>query len=429
MSVVERIDARGRATTDAAGIAGRLRSLAPGGDTVAEPVARIVADVATRGDEALLEHVARLDRADGAPAEPLVVPAAELDAAVAELAPALRAALELAIANVGAVARATTNEDRDVELPQGQLVRVREVPVRRAAIYVPGGRAPYPSTVVMGVVTARAAGVDDVVLCSPSDDPVLRAASRLAGADRVYRMGGAHAVSALVHGTATVDPVDVLVGPGNLWVQEAKRQLSGRVGIDGFAGPSDLAVVADGAADPELVALDLAAQGEHGAGSLVVLLTPDAGLADAVQALLERGVGGGAPAAETGAAYAVALVDDAAAGLAVAEAFAPEHLELVGSTVEPLAGAVRSAGCLFVGPGAATAFGDYVVGSNHTLPTDGAARFASTLSARTFRRTMCEVHLRDAAEALAPAGAAIADAEGFVVHAASMRARQNGGTA
>jgi histidinol dehydrogenase len=429
VSVVERIDARGLGTTEAVEVAKRLRALAPGGETVAEPVARIVADVADRGDEALLQHVLRLDRDGGSPAEPLVVPDHELDDAVAGLAPELRAALELAIANVGAVARATAHEDRDVELPQGQLVRVREVPVRRAAIYVPGGRAPYPSTVVMGVVTARAAGVDEVVLCSPSDDPVLRAASRLAGADRVYRMGGAHAVSALVHGTESVDPVDVLVGPGNLWVQEAKRQLSGRVGIDGFAGPSDLAVVADADADAELVALDLAAQGEHGAGSLVVLLTSDHVLADAVAQRLERGVGGGAPAAETGAAYAIALVDDAGAGLAVAEAFAPEHLELVGPTVEPLAEGVRSAGCLFVGPGAATAFGDYVVGSNHTLPTDGAARFASTLSARTFRRTMCEVHLRDAAEALAPAGAAIADAEGFVVHAASMRARQNGGTA
>lgn len=402
-----------------------LRRLAPGGEAVAEPVAAIVASVAERGDAALEEHVARFDRRDGEPAQPLVVADADLDAAVAGLSAELRAALELAIANVGAVAAATTSADRDVQLPQGQLVRVREVPVRRAAIYVPGGRAPYPSTVVMGVVSARAAGVDEVVVCSPSDDPVLWAACRLAGADRVHRMGGAHAVAALVHGTETIAPVDVLVGPGNLWVQEAKRQLSGRVGIDGFAGPSDLLVLADAGADPQLVALDLAAQGEHGDGSLVVLVTDDRPLADEVARRLEAGVGGGPGSAETGAAYAAVVVDGPRTGLALAEAFAPEHLELVGATIEPLAPEVRSAGCLFVGASGATAFGDYVVGSNHTLPTDGAARFASTLSARTFRRTMCEVHVGPAADALAEAGGAIADAEGFVVHAASMRARQN----
>ncbi|MGX6447220.1 histidinol dehydrogenase [Patulibacter sp. S7RM1-6] len=318
------------------------------------------------------------------------------------------------------------HEDRDVALPQGQRVRVREVPVRRAAVYVPGGRAPYPSTAIMGVVAARAAGVDEVVVATPSDDPVLRAACRLAGADRVYRMGGAHGVAALALGTATVGRVDVIVGPGNLWVQEAKRQLGGVVGIDGFAGPSDLLVLADGAADPRLVALDLAAQAEHGAGSLVVLVTDDAALETAVLAHLEAGIEGLPPAAATGAAYATVRTPEPAVGLAVAEAFAPEHLELVGPTVERLAPEIRSAGCVFVGAAAATAFGDYVAGSNHTLPTDGAARFASTLSARTFRRTMNEVHLGDAADALAAAGRRIAEAEGFVVHAASMRARQNG---
>lgn len=407
-------------------IARRIRGLVPGGASVADGVARLIADVRERGDAALLEHVARFDRPEGTPAGPLVVPDAELDAAVAALDPALRAALELAIDNVGAVSRATVHEDRDVALPQGQRVVVREVPVRRAAVYAPGGRAPYPSTVIMGVVAARAAGVDEVVVASPSDDPVLRAAARLAGADRVLRMGGAHGVAALAHGTETVDRVDVVVGPGNLWVQEAKRQLGGVVGIDGFAGPSDLLVLADAGADPALVALDLGAQAEHGDGSLVVLVTDDEALEAAVHGALVAGVGGGAPAADTGAAYATVLVPDAAVGLAVAEEFAPEHLELVGPTVEPLAARIRSAGCVFVGAAAATAFGDYVAGSNHTLPTDGAARFASTLSARTFRRTMNEVHLGDAADALAGPGGAIADAEGFVVHAASMRARQNG---
>jgi histidinol dehydrogenase len=419
------------AVEDAAGAedaAGRIRALVPGGGHVAEGVAALIADVRSRGDVALLEHVGRFDRVGGAPLEPLVVPDDELDAAVAALDPELRAALELAIENVGIVAAATVHEDRDVRLPQGQRIRVREVPVRRAAVYVPGGRAPYPSTAIMGVVAARAAGVDEVVVASPSDDPVLRAACRLAGAARVHRFGGAHGVAALALGTESVPRVDVVVGPGNLWVQEAKAQLSGSVGIDGFAGPSDLLVLADGAADPRLVALDLAAQAEHGDGSLVVLVTDDEALQDAVWALLEPGVGGSAPLEESGAAYASVLVPDPATGLAVADAFAAEHLEIVGPTVEPLAGRVRSAGCVFVGASGATAFGDYVAGSNHTLPTDGAARYASTLSARTFRRTMNEVHLDGATGPLADAGIRIADAEGFVVHAASMRARQNGPT-
>jgi histidinol dehydrogenase len=406
--------------------AARIRALVPGGGHVAEGVAALIADVRARGDAALLEHAERFDRVGGAALEPLIVREHELDAAVAGLDPQLRAALELAIENVGLVAAATVHEDRDVVLPQGQRVRVREVPVRRAAVYVPGGRAPYPSTAIMGVVAARAAGVDEVVVATPSDDPVLRAACRLAGADRVDRFGGAHGIAALALGTGTVDRVDVVVGPGNLWVQEAKAQLAGEVGIDGFAGPSDLHVLADGSADPRLVALDLAAQAEHGDGSLVVLVTDDAALEEAVWALLEPGVGGSAPVEESGAAYACVRVPGPEVGLAVADAFAAEHLELVGPTVEPLAGAVRSAGCVFVGAAGATAFGDYVAGSNHPLPTVGAARYASTLSARTFRRTMNEVHLEGVDPALAEAGIRIADAEGFVVHAASMRARQNG---
>jgi histidinol dehydrogenase len=410
---------------EAQAAAARIRALVPGGGHVADGVRTLIADVRARGDDALLEHAGRFDRVGGAALEPLVVPDDELDGAVAALAPELRAALELAIENVRLVAAATVHEDRDVVLPQGQRVRVREVPVRRAAVYVPGGRAPYPSTAIMGVVAARAAGVDEVVVASPSDDPVLRAACRLAGADRVYRFGGAHGVAALALGTASVPRVDVVVGPGNLWVQEAKAQLAGEVGIDGFAGPSDLLVVADRDADPRLVALDLAAQAEHGDGSLVVLVTDDAGLQDAVWDQLEPGIGGSAPLERSPAAYASVLVPDPEVGVAVADAFAAEHLELVGPTVEPLAASVRSAGCVFVGAAGATAFGDYVAGSNHTLPTDGAARYASTLSARTFRRTMNEVHLDGATAGLAGPGALIADAEGFVVHAASMRARQN----
>jgi histidinol dehydrogenase len=386
-------------------VAARVRALAPGAASVAADVAAIVADVRERGDDALLEYVRRFDGAEG----PLRV-----DLATApELAPELRAALELAIANVRAVAEAGVDHEYGVMLPQGQTVTLREVPVRRAAVYVPGGRAPYPSTVVMGVITARVAGVEEIVVCAPGAHPLVRAAAVLCGADEVYSMGGAHAVAALAYGTESVPRVDVIVGPGNLYVQEAKRLVSGDVGIDGFAGPSDVLVLASAGADPALVSIDLAAQAEHGEGTIVCAVSDDAGLLDAVQV-------------EPGDAVA-ALVDapDLPTALAFAEAFAPEHLELVGAQAEALAPRVRNAGCVFVGREGATAFGDYVAGSNHTLPTGGAARFASGLNVRHFRRRMAEVRIGRAADELARAGAPIARAEGFDVHAASMEVREN----
>jgi histidinol dehydrogenase len=343
----------------------------------------------------------------------------ELDAALTALDPAVRRGLEVAIANVRAVAEAGVGEDREVALPQGQHVTVREVPVRRAAIYTPGGRNPYPSTVVMGVVTARAAGVDQIVVCAPGGHPVMLAACALCGADEVWRMGGAHAIAALAYGTETVPRVDVIAGPGSLYVQEAKRQVSADVGIDGFAGPSDVLVLATGDADPELATLDLLAQAEHGTGTIVALVTDDAALLAAVGARLD------AEAADLDAAAVLVLVADIAEGLAVAEAFAPEHLQLMGAGAEALADRVRSAGCVFVGRDSATAFGDYVAGSNHTLPTGGAARFASGLSARHFRRRMSVVRIGAAAPALARAGVPVAEAEGFPRHAASMRVREN----
>jgi histidinol dehydrogenase len=390
--------------------AARVHSLAPGAESVAETVREIVADVRKDGDPALRRYVERFDRVDG----PLTVAPDELRAALDTLDPAVRAGLETAIANVRAVAEADLGGTVDVALPQGQTVRLRDVPVGRAAIYVPGGRAPYPSTVVMGVVTARAAGVADVVVCAPGTHPVILAASALCGADAVFRMGGAHAVAALAYGTASVPRADVIAGPGNLFVQEAKRLVSGDVGIDGFAGPSDVVVLASGGADPALVSIDLAAQCEHGPGTVVCAVSDDPALLDAVQV-------------EPGEA-AAALVDtpDLEAALAFAEAFAPEHLELVGEAAEALAPRVRNAGCVFVGRESATAFGDYVAGSNHTLPTGGAARFASQLGVRHFRRRMSEVRIGPAAAALARAAAPVARAEGFEVHAASMEVRENG---
>jgi histidinol dehydrogenase len=263
--------------------------------------------------------------------------------------------------------------------------------------------------------------VDEIAVCAPpgpggSAHPVILAACVLCEVAEVYRMGGAQAIAALAFGTESVRSVDVIVGPGSPYVQEAKRQVVGRVGIDGIAGPSELVVIASGGADPELVALDLLAQAEHGEDSPVWCFSPDTGLLDAVATALDR------PGPE-GEAQLVGT-DDLARALEFAESIAPEHLELVGDEAEALAGRVRNAGCLFVGAGAGTAFGDYVAGSNHVLPTGGAARFQSALSPATFRRRMARVSLPgEAAARLAPAGAAIARAEGFPLHAESMERR------
>ena len=409
-------------------VAADLRTLVPEPESVDDAVREIVAGVRAGGDRALLDYTRRLDTGGEDP-RPLRVSAEELDAALTGLDLDLVAGLQVAIANVAEVAQAGVSEDVAVDLPQGQRVTLREVPVASAAVYVPGGRAPYPSTVAMGVVTARAAGVLDVAVCSPPGvggeiHATILGTCRLCGVERVYRMGGAQAIAALAYGTETVPGVDVVVGPGNLYVQEAKRLLSGVVGIDGFAGPSDLlvALAPDVAEhDLRLAALDMLAQAEHGEGSLVVAVSPAAATIEALGALLEQLAG---ERATVGAA-ALALVQsgDAREALELANAFAPEHLQLIGPEMEALAPLVRNAGCLFVGAASATAFGDYVAGSNHVLPTNGAARFASTLSARHFRRRMAEVRIGAAAGVLAAAGVPIALAEGFDVHAESMRAR------
>ncbi len=411
-----------------AGAAAHVRELVPDGDSVADEVREIIAAVRAGGDAAVIDYTRRFDTAGNQP-RPLRVPEDELDEAIKQLPLELIAGLQVAITNVALVADAGVGRDATVQLPQGQRIVLREVPVSSAAVYVPGGRAAYPSTVVMGVVTARAAGVLDVAVCAPPGpdgqiDPFILGTCRLCGIERVYRMGGAHAIAALAYGTDTVESCDVIVGPGNLYVQEAKHQLSATVGIDGFAGPSDLLVALGADLDERelrLAALDMLAQAEHGAGSLVAAVSPSQAVLDAladtlIKLVVERPTVGEA-------AFALVEVGDARDAVAFANAFAPEHLELIGTEIETLAPQVRCAGCLFVGIDSATAFGDYVAGSNHVLPTGGAARFASTLSPRHFRRTMSEVRIGPAAATLAVAGAPIARAEGFDVHAESMQAR------
>ena len=405
---------------DPAVAAAAVHALAPAPASVSDAVREIVAAVREGGDRALRELVARFDTGGAPPPDSLRVDPADLDPAL--LDDDVRTGLEIAITNVALVADAAVGEDVEVALPQGQRVVLREVPVRRAAITVPGGQAPYPSTVVMGVVTARAAGVEEVVVMTrPPIDPVLRGACALCGVHEVYAMSGAHGVAALAYGTETIERADVIAGPGHLVVQEAKRQVSDVVGIDGFYGPSDVLVLASADADPRLVALDLLAQGEHGPAAPVVAVSDSQELLDVIASQLEE-LAPARPRCEP-AAFVLALAGSMRAALAFAEAFAPEHLELVGEEAERLARRVRSAGCVFVGANGATAFGDYVAGSNHSLPTGGSARYASGLSPRAFRRRMSEVHIGDAAAALAAAGAPIARAEGFSVHAESMEAR------
>ena len=272
---------------DPVAAAASVRALAPAPASVYDAVAEIVGAVRDGGDRALSELVARFDMGGAAaPRRILRVAAAELDAGL--LDDDVRAGLEVAITNVALVADAAIGDDVDVRLPQGQRVVLREVPVRRAAIYIPGGRAPYPSTVVMGVVTARAAGVEEVVVLTPPPiDPVIRGACALCGVFEVYAMGGAHGVAALAYGTETIERADVIAGPGNLIVQEAKRQVSDSVGIDGFYGPSDVLVFADASADAHLIALDLLAQGEHGPGAPVVCVSGSSPLLHEVAAALE----------------------------------------------------------------------------------------------------------------------------------------------
>jgi histidinol dehydrogenase len=292
-------------------------------------------------------------------------------------------------------------------------------------VYVPGGRAAYPSSVVMCCEPARVAGVGQIAVATPpgSDGQpsgAVLAACRLCGVDEVHLMGGAQAVAALAYGTDSVAPVDVIVGPGNSYVQEAKRQVVGMVGIDSIAGPTELLVVADATADPELVALDLAAQAEHGPDSIVAVASPDDALLAAVAAAATR-LAAERPTVQD-APLALIRTPSIEAAIDFANAFAPEHLELAVEDAARLAESVLASGCIFIGGGAA--FGDYAAGSNHVLPTGGAARFSGPLGASTFRRRQALVSLPEsAARALAPHVSSVARAEGFPVHAESAEAR------
>jgi histidinol dehydrogenase len=407
-----------RATGEPDALAAELRSLIPAAELVRDSVAEIIAQVRSRGDEAVSDYTRRFDTVGAEPGA-LRVGDAELQAAARELDPSVRVGLERAIENVERVAQARLLDDSSVRFEHHEVM-LRSAPILNAGVYVPGGRAPYPSTVVMGVVTARVAGVERIAVCAPPGrdgelDPLVLGACELTGASTVYRMGGAQAIAALAYGTESVEPVEVIVGPGNLYVQEAKRQVFGDVGIDGFAGPSDLVLIAGGDAEAEPLSLDLLAQAEHGPGTLVIAMSESGELI----AELERSL---AEAPDTGAVARLVQVRGLREAFELAQALAPEHLQLVGPGAEQLAPEITRAGCVFVGAASGTAFGDYIAGSNHILPTNGAARFASALSPIAFRRTFTEVRIEDGST-LARAAVPLARAEGFELHARSMEAR------
>jgi histidinol dehydrogenase len=378
-------------------------------------------------DEYLLAMTRRHDAPEADSLRLRVAPE-EIEDAVGTLDAELRSALEGAAANVRTVAEALVDrEPRRVVLPQGQTVTMREVPVGAAGLYAPGGRAPYPSSVLMGAVPAQVAGVERIVLATPPRadgrvDRTVLAAAGLCGIEEVYAMGGAQAIFALAYGTETIGAVDVIAGPGNPWVTEAKARVSEVVGIDLLAGPSELMVVLDETADPAWAALDLCAQAEHGSESPLLAASTDASVLEAVEREVgrlaaERSGVGDAPLA----LVRVPALEDA---VELANAFAPEHLELQAAGADRLAALVRTAGCVFAGSHSATAFGDYGAGSNHVLPTSGAGRFSGPLGPDAFRRRIATLEVPpEAASKLAPQVDRIAAAEGFLVHGESAMIR------
>jgi histidinol dehydrogenase len=428
--MLERLDLRGVAG-DAPGHdwAVALAPPPPGDEPVAA-VREILADVRARGDAALRDLTARFD---GCSVDDLRVPPADVAAALDATPPELRAAMKYAAAEIRAYHE--TQRPSPVDTTRAGI-RLRElaIPVARAGLYVPGGRAAYPSTVLMTAIPARVAGVGELALCVPPDregnvpQPTLAAAA-LVGVDEVYRVGGAQAIAALAFGTATIPAVDVIVGPGNIYVALAKREVAGIVGIESYAGPSEVVVVADGTVRADLVAADLLAQAEHGPGGAAVLVTWLEPVADAVDEAIDKLLAEAPRRAEIEATLATGgravLVDGPEAALAAANAIAPEHLELMTADPEALLPRVRNAGAVFCGEWAPAVVGDYVAGVNHVLPTARTARYASALRVDTFLKHVHVVNVDAPALArVAPYVRALAAAEGLAEHARSVTLRE-----
>lgn len=401
------------------------------GDTsVREGTSRMLERVRTEGDDALREFARTFD---GVSLTALEVPRAQWDAALAGLDPALRRALERAANNIRAVHEAFRPTAHEVTTADGAVIGRRPDPLARVGVYAPGGRATYPSSLFMGAIPARVAGVREVIVCSPPDasgapSAVLLAAAAIAGVDRVFAVGGAGAVGAMAHGTASIPAVDRIVGPGNAWVAEAKLQVSGMVGIDSPAGPSELLVLADASASPVVIAREMLAQAEHDPVAAVVLVTDAPALALAVERELTSRMDAEPRAEVIRAAFAarggLLTVESLADAITFANAWAAEHLLLaVAPAMEDATLAqLRSAGTVFVGETASVAFGDYMSGANHVLPTGGLSRIWSGLSTLDFVRwTTWQRIGRDSARSLAGDVDIFATAEGLPAHAATAR--------
>lgn len=385
----------------------------------------LLEDLRTRGDAAVFDLSRRFDRFEGSAFE---VPRDRWAAAVQALPLDLRLALEGAIRRVKGFAEAQRRTYVDFELEQeGVVLGQRIVPVQRAAVYAPGGRYPLPSSVLMGVVPARVAGVSEVIVLSPKLHPVTLAAAALAGADRVFDLGGVQGIAAAAWGLAGVPKVDLVVGPGNRYVTGAKRLLYGDVGIEFPAGPSELLVIADGSADPDWIAADLLGQAEHDPDAIPAVITFEAALVPRIEASLRQQLSdlpADTPARESLKNGWIVVVDSDAQALALSDALAPEHLELQGPRAEALADRLKNYGSLFVGANTAEVFGDYGSGTNHILPTGGASRFTGGVFVGTFLKTLTWQSIRpEGLQAQALAAATLADAEGLQAHGASARRR------
>ncbi|MCU1496350.1 MAG: histidinol dehydrogenase [Acidimicrobiales bacterium] len=424
--MLRRLDLRGAGTD----LRGKLPRPAQAADGPLAAVKEILADVRERGDDAVRDLT---ERFDGTRPEQLRVPAEAIEAALDAVDPALRRALQLAADGIRDFHEQQLVGDHTYER-DGIVVVGRKVPVDRAGCYVPGGRAIYPSTVLMTAVPAKVAGVGEVVLCVPPDKdgnvplPTLAAAA-IAGVDEVYAIGGAQAIGAMAYGTESVRPVDVIVGPGNVYVALAKREVNGLVGVpSSFPGPSEVVVIADDSAPPELAAVDVILQAEHGPGGLAWLISWSEPALDAIGAEIEAQVAVAPRRADIESTFAeggyAVLCDSPEQAVAVSNLIAPEHLELITEDPQALVPLVRHAGAVFCGPWSPASVGDYLAGPSHVLPTDGTARFGSALTVGDFQKDVHVVTLTQAAlEQAAPTVATIAAAEGLAAHADSVLRR------
>ena len=401
------------------------------GEDIDRDVAAIIADVRARGDAAVIDLTTRYDRLTLTP-DTLAFSPSEMDAECAKVGAEDRAALELAAARIHAYHARQIPKDESWQDDVGATLGWRWTPVSAAGLYVPGGTASYPSSVLMNAVPAKVAGVGRLVICAPTPggvvNPAVIYAARLAGVETVYRIGGAQAIAALAYGTATIAPVDKITGPGNAWVAAAKRRVFGRVGIDMIAGPSEILVIADRDNDPDWIALDLLSQAEHDASAQSILITSDATLGHRVMVAVDRICATLPRAAIAGASWAangaVIVVDDLDQAAALANRIAPEHLEIMTADPEALAAMIPHAGAIFLGAWTPEAIGDYVGGPNHVLPTARSARFSSGLSTMDFmKRTTMAKMTPGALAAVGPAAERLAISESLTAHGLSVRAR------